>query len=394
IIMENQPPEHNEFALAAEAAPNNNNRWIEWDVPLGGETKVDPEFDEMDDYDDDDHVWDENDEWLISPVTTLRATVTVSSTYEMDNLEHRNEVLMRKMEEVSDVEVDDSITIRKIQPRVATMEEQNLLYSYTKLLVSVSDLVLLGAAPVARAPYCLAPSEMKEFSDQLKELSKKDSFAQAHRPRELRQEPISTPKERQKPLRVRALVMLVYTDLSERILQAQTEAMNKQNVTARNLGRLLKLIFEICLMGSDTGCLYRLYRMEKLTHQKALGTNVDMSTAYHPETYGQIEFSYNNSYHMSIKAAPLKHSTGESVDRQIVRVRPLKVIDRISPVAYKLEQLDKLRGIYNTFHVSNLKKCIVDENQVISLEEIQLDDKLHFIKEPVEIIDREVKQLK
>ncbi|GJU68519.1 putative reverse transcriptase domain-containing protein [Tanacetum coccineum] len=64
------------------------------------------------------------------------------------------------------------------------------------------------------------------------------------------------------------------------------------------------------------------------------------------------------------------------------------------PVAYKLELPDKLRGIHNTFHVSNLKRCLADENLVIPLEEIQLDDKLHFIEEPVEIMDREVKQLK
>ncbi|GJV02041.1 hypothetical protein Tco_1335610 [Tanacetum coccineum] len=55
-----------------------------------------------------------------------------------------------------------------------------------------------------------------------------------------------------------------------------------------------------------------------------------------------------------------------------------------------LELPDKLRGIHNTFHVSNLKKCLADENLVIPLEEIQLDDKLHFIEEPVEIMDPQV----
>ncbi|GJW61940.1 hypothetical protein Tco_0111275 [Tanacetum coccineum] len=71
-----------------------------------------------------------------------------------------------------------------------------------------------------------------------------------------------------------------------------------------------------------------------------------------------------------------------------------KIIERIGPVAYRLELPEKLRSNHNMFLVSNLKKCLADENLVIPLEEIQLDDKLHFIEEPVEIMDREVKRLK
>ncbi|GJV09558.1 putative reverse transcriptase domain-containing protein [Tanacetum coccineum] len=189
-------------------------------------------------------------------------------------------------------------------------------------------------------------------------------------------------------------------------------------------------------------------------------TQLDMSIAYHPEIDGQsertiqtpedmlracvidfgsswdrhlplVEFSYNNSYHASIKIAPFEalygrkcrslvcwsevgdsQLTGPELVREtiekIIQIKNQLLTARSRQKSYadvrrklmefqvgdmvmlKLELLDKLCRIHNTFHVSNLKKCLADENLVIPLKEIQLDDKLHFIEEPVEIMDREI----
>nr|GFB62147.1 putative reverse transcriptase domain-containing protein [Tanacetum cinerariifolium] len=63
-------------------------------------------------------------------------------------------------------------------------------------------------------------------------------------------------------------------------------------------------------------------------------------------------------------------------------------------VSYKLDLPKELSRVHNTFHVSNLKKCHADEPLAVPLDGLHVDDKLHFVKEPVEIMDRKVKRLK
>ncbi|GJX57586.1 hypothetical protein Tco_0287483 [Tanacetum coccineum] len=75
-------------------------------------------------------------------------------------------------------------------------------------------------------------------------------------------------------------------------------------------------------------------------------------------------------------------------------IGPFKIIAKVGTVAYRLELPEKLSRVHSTFHVSKLKKCMADEPLAIPLDEIQVDDKLNFIEEPVEIMDREVKRLK
>ncbi|GJS60469.1 putative reverse transcriptase domain-containing protein [Tanacetum coccineum] len=165
---------------------------------------------------------------------------------------------------------------------------------------------------------------------------------------------------------------------------------------------------------------------------EAVGTQLDMSTAYHPQTDGQsertiqkledmlracvidfgkgrdrhlplIEFSYNNSYHTSIKAAPFEALYGRKCHSPICwaegklnpcYIGPFKILAKVGTVAYRLELPEQLIRIHSTFHVSNLKKCLSDEPLAILFDEIHIDEKLNFIEEPVEIMDREVKRLK
>ncbi|GJU44887.1 hypothetical protein Tco_1202153 [Tanacetum coccineum] len=77
----------------------------------------------------------------------------------------------------------------------------------------------------------------------------------------------------------------------------------------------------------------------------------------------------------NVRRKPLEFQVGD-------RVRFLK-----DSVAYKLELPEELRNVHNTFHVSNLKKCLSDESLVIPMKELRLDDKLNFVEEPVEIMD-------
>ncbi|GKE35726.1 putative reverse transcriptase domain-containing protein [Tanacetum coccineum] len=203
--------------------------------------------------------------------------------------------------------------------------------------------------------------------------------------------------------------------------------------------------------------------------QRALGTNLDMSTAYQPQTNGQskrtiqtlkdmlhacaIDFGKDwchslvcwaevgqvqltgldlvqettekiiqikqrmqvardrQKSYANLKHNPMEFQVGDKVMlkvspwKGVVRfgkrgklnpmyVGPFKVLEKVGSIAYKLELPQELSRVNNMFHVSNLKKCYADEPLAVPLDGLHFDDKLQFVKELVEIMDREVKKLR
>ncbi|GJR75203.1 putative reverse transcriptase domain-containing protein [Tanacetum coccineum] len=123
-----------------------------------------------------------------------------------------------------------------------------------------------------------------------------------------------------------------------------------------------------------------------------------------------VEFSYNNSYHSSVRCAlfealygrkcrsPImwaKVEEGQLIGPELVQETTEKIsqIKDILKVA-RDHLLEKLNGVHDTFHVSNLKKCLADPTLQVPLDEIRVDAKLNFVEEPVEILKREFKKLK
>nr|GEZ75451.1 putative reverse transcriptase domain-containing protein [Tanacetum cinerariifolium] len=109
------------------------------------------------------------------------------------------------------------------------------------------------------------------------------------------------------------------------------------------------------------------------------------------------EFSYNNSYHSSIRCAPFEAlygrkcvirfgKKGKSTPRY---VGPFEILESVGTVAYQLILPEELSSVQDTFHVSNLKKCLADTNLHVPLDEIKVDKTLNFVEQPVEFIDRE-----
>nr|GEV21258.1 putative reverse transcriptase domain-containing protein [Tanacetum cinerariifolium] len=105
----------------------------------------------------------------------------------------------------------------------------------------------------------------------------------------------------------------------------------------------------------------------------------------------------NMTLQLSIKDSILsaqKEASDESGKLASRFVRPFEIIEKVGPMAYRLDFPEELNGVHGTFHVSNLKKCLADPTLQVPLDEIRVDAKLNLMEEPMEILEREFKKLK
>ncbi|GJZ47983.1 putative reverse transcriptase domain-containing protein [Tanacetum coccineum] len=155
----------------------------------------------------------------------------------------------------------------------------------------------------------------------------------------------------------------------------------------------------------ETNPIVKLARM--YLKEKALGTSLDMSTAYLPKTDRQSEGTIQTLKDM-LCACVIDFGNGwcrspvcwaevgevQLTGPEIVQETTEKVLAKVGAIAYKLELPQELSRVHSTFHVSNLKKCYFDKLLAVSLDGLYIDDKLHFAEKLVEIMDREFKRLK
>ncbi|GJX63847.1 hypothetical protein Tco_0296747 [Tanacetum coccineum] len=224
-------------------------------------------------------------------------------------------------------------------------------------------------------------------------------------------------KERIKPLRVRALVMTIGLNLPKQILEDQIETQKPENFKNEDVGGMIrkdisKEKLEPRADGTEIDPMEKLVRMylkEVVTRpgmpvsiicdhdgrfasnfwtslQKALGTSLDMKIVQETtEKVIQIKqriqaASDRQKNYADLKRKPMEFQVGDRV--------MLKVLAKVGAVAYKLEFPQELSRVHSTFHVSNLKKCYSDEPLAVLLDRLHIDDKPHFVEEPVEIIDQ------
>nr|GEU43043.1 putative reverse transcriptase domain-containing protein [Tanacetum cinerariifolium] len=173
----------------------------------------------------------------------------------------------------------------------------------------------------------------------------------------------------------------------EKIREHQEEAMKGENVKAENLGRLIKPIFEFYPDG--TRCFENRVWLPLFGGLKDLVMH-ELHKSNKCLTCAKVKAEYQKPSGL-LQQPEILVWKWERITMDFVSGL-LRTPNGVGPVAYTLELPEELKGIHSTFHVSNLKKCLAKDDVVIPVDEIQLDDKLHMIEEPVEVVDREERE--
>ncbi|GJW15636.1 putative reverse transcriptase domain-containing protein [Tanacetum coccineum] len=196
--------------------------------------------------------------------------------------------------------------------------------------------------------------------------------------------------------------MTLQSSIKDRILSDQKEASDESARLQRGIDEMIEL--------RGDGALYWWPGMKKdiVVYVSKCLTCLKVK-AEHQKPSGLLQQPKILDYHSSVRCVPFEAMYGRKCRSpimwaevrevqligRVVRfgkkgklsprfVRPFEITERIGPVAYRLRLHKELNGVHDTFHVSNLKKCLADPTLQVPLDEIQVDARLNFVEEPVE----------
>ncbi|GJW83310.1 hypothetical protein Tco_0156455 [Tanacetum coccineum] len=196
-------------------------------------------------------------------------------------------------------------------------------------------------------------------------------------------------KERVKPRRVRAMAVTIKSEVKGLIMAAQGEAFKDKNVIAEglNVGGVRTKIM-------DEAHKTRYFVNPRADKELFLLKSSGIVIGRPDNRRKPLEFQVGD--HVMLKVLPWKGVVRFGKKGKLAPrfVGPFEILERIGHVAYRLRLPEELSSVHDTFHVSNLKKCLADANLHVSLDEIKVDKTLRFVEEPLDIMDREVKTLK
>ncbi|GJS78626.1 putative reverse transcriptase domain-containing protein [Tanacetum coccineum] len=195
-------------------------------------------------------------------------------------------------------------------------------------------------------------------------------------------------KERLKPRRVRAMSITIHSRIKTKILEAQGEASKDLKAPAEWL-RGLEIQFEQRGDGE-------IYFFDRLWIPSVGGVRKLIMDEAHTSRYS-IHPGADKMYHdlRDLYWWPgMKRDIAEYVSRKLHQRYwdRSKIVERVRPVAYRLKLPQELSCVHDTFHVSNLKKCLAEPDVQVPLDEIEIDENLRFVEEPIEIVEREYEE--